>query len=98
MSGSPEASKSLHLLIIGRVQGVGYRAWVKWKAQELGLRGWARNLQSGNVEVVVEGPPAVVEQMIEACWTGPDWARVDEISIADAPPVQEPGFTILPTP
>ena len=98
MAETPEDHTTVHLLIIGRVQGVGYRAWADRKARELGLQGWVRNLRSGNVEAVVEGSPATVDQMIEACHNGPDWARVDEISISDAPPVQEPGFTILPTP
>lgn len=80
--------------ITGRVQGVGYRAWVEREARLRGLNGWVRNRQTGEVEAVFCGPEEVVGDMIEACRHGPDWARVEEIEIlSDAAPVVG-GFSV----
>ncbi|WP_283134192.1 acylphosphatase [Rhizohabitans arisaemae] len=49
----------------GRVQGVGFRWWVRARALELGLVGWASNLADGRVEVVAEGPRGACEQLLE---------------------------------
>jgi len=48
----------------GHVQGVGMRWWVRAQALELGLAGWARNLEDGRVEVVAEGPREAVEALL----------------------------------
>ena len=45
----------LHAIVSGRVQGVGFRYWVKEEAEALGLKGWVRNLRDGSVEVEAEG-------------------------------------------
>jgi acylphosphatase len=68
-----------HVLIHGRVQGVGYRAWVEDTAHELGLQGWVRNLRDGTVEAVFAGPGDAVAKMIEACRQGPYGAHVTGI-------------------
>jgi len=68
-----------HVLIHGRVQGVGYRAWVEDTARELGLQGWVRNLRDGAVEAVFAGPGDAVAKMIEACRQGPYGAHVTGI-------------------
>lgn len=54
----------LTALLSGRVQGVGYRYWIRDQARELGLRGSATNLRDGRVEVVVEGPRAECENLL----------------------------------
>lgn len=69
----------VHVTIRGRVQGVGYRAWCARTAEALGLRGWVRNRRGGAVEAVFAGPAARVEEMCEACRSGPAGARVDDI-------------------
>jgi acylphosphatase len=66
-----------HLIIRGRVQGVGYRAWTEHAALQRGLEGWVRNRADGAVEAVFAGPAMVVEGMLEACWRGPPGAQVD---------------------
>ena len=69
-----------HVTISGRVQGVGYRAWVEERATRLDLQGWVRNRRDGSVEAVFAGPESVVREMIEACRRGPVSARVDAIA------------------
>ena len=71
-----------HVIIHGRVQGVGYRAWTIAKAQSLGLTGWVRNRSDGTVEAVFCGARTNVNAMINACRNGPALARVDGIKTA----------------
>jgi acylphosphatase len=68
------------IVIRGRVQGVGYRAWVDCQARRLGLHGWVRNRRDGSVEAVFEGTEAIVASMIASCRQGPSSARVDDIA------------------
>ena len=66
-----------HMLVRGRVQGVGYRAFVEHEALRGGFEGWVRNRRDGSVEAVFKGEEAAVAAMIEACRRGPYSARVD---------------------
>jgi acylphosphatase len=68
-----------HVLIRGRVQGVGYRDFVQVAALDRGLEGWVRNRRDGSVEAVFAGPAASVAQMVDACRRGPPGARVDAL-------------------
>jgi acylphosphatase len=72
------------LVIHGRVQGVGYRAFVEEEAATFGLEGWVRNRRDGTVEVVVAGSPEAVDAMIAACRKGPFSARVDRVDVSHA--------------
>ena len=74
------------LRVSGRVQGVWYRGWAVGKATELGLAGWVRNITDGSVEVLVNGPKDQVDQMIEACRSGPPSASVDDVAITIVDP------------
>ncbi len=65
------------VMIRGRVQGVGYRAWAEVTALELGVEGWVRNRRDGSVEAVLAGSEEVVLTMIELCRDGPPGAQVD---------------------
>jgi acylphosphatase len=91
-----------HLIIRGRVQGVGYRAFVEDAALDHGLAGWVRNRRNGEVEAVFAGPAAAVAQVAEACRHGPRGALVDSVEERDA--TQEElalcggaRFAVLPT-
>jgi acylphosphatase len=92
-----------HVLIHGRVQGVGYRAWTEDMAQQLDLQGWVRNRRDGTVEAVFAGPGDAVAKMIEACRQGPYGAHVTGIDqrpgttedLAMRPVGEE--FSVLPT-
>ncbi|HEV7480483.1 MAG TPA: acylphosphatase [Roseiarcus sp.] len=75
-----------HVVIRGRVQGVGYRAWTQYTALDRGLDGWVRNRRDGSVEAVFAGAPEAVAAMIEACRRGPPGALVDELEERDGTP------------
>jgi acylphosphatase len=68
-----------HMIVHGRVQGIGYRAFVEHEALRRGIEGWVRNRRDGSVEAVFAGPPEKVDAMIEACRRGPYAARVDAL-------------------
>jgi len=91
------------LIVSGRVQGVGFRAWVEHQATERDLQGWVRNRRDGTVEAVVAGPPEAVSEMIAACHRGPWLAKVADVQIVDASErdlaLQRPAeqFSQLPT-
>jgi len=72
-----------HVVIHGRVQGVGYRAWAEYTALERGLQGWVRNRRDGAVEALFVGPAEAVAAMIELCKQGPLGSRVDTIDQRD---------------
>ena len=71
---APEGVR-LQVFVQGRVQGVGFRWWTRSQALELGLTGWACNLDDGRVEVVAEGPRKACEQLLARLPGGP--GRVD---------------------
>jgi acylphosphatase len=75
----------VHVNIYGKVQGVYYRQTAFQKAVELGLKGWVRNLENGNVEAVFEGDEPIVEKMLEWCKEGPVMARVTGMDITRQP-------------
>ena len=79
----------------GSVQGVGFRWWTRSRALELGLRGWARNLPDGRVEVLAQGDPAAVDRLLELLEEDPSTSsrpgRVDGVTAHRLPPVQVPG-------
>jgi acylphosphatase len=91
------------VVVRGRVQGVGYRAWTEDTAILNGLDGWVRNRRDGTVEAVFAGLVEAVEGMIDACRRGPDSARVDAVDVHDAGPSElamrggDDGFSVLPT-
>ncbi len=92
-----------HLLARGRVQGVGYRAFVAFAAQERGLAGWVRNRRDGTVEAVFSGEEELVDEAIGACREGPLAARVDALDVHQGAPdlldLRPAGelFAVLPT-
>jgi acylphosphatase len=89
--------RTLRLRISGRVQAVGYRAFVIEEARRLGLRGWVRNRRDGTVEASAAGAEEAVEQLVEACRRGPPAARVTEIAISEDAEYGGAGFEARPT-
>ncbi len=86
-----------HVRIRGRVQGVGFRAWVAQMADRLGLDGWVRNRRDGSVEAVFAGPPERVEAAVAACRQGPPLARVEDVEMLQTADDPGRGFLVLPT-
>ena len=72
---------AFHLVIRGRVQGVGYRDSMVYTAEAAGVVGWVRNTRDGDVEALVQGEPDAVERMIKWCRRGPPVARVAHVEI-----------------
>ena len=89
--------KTLSLRITGRVQGVGYRAWLAGQAEAAGLDGWVRNRRDGSVEALLSGLAEAVDRVAAACRHGPRMALVDRIQAVEAEPPDHPGFTQGPT-
>lgn len=95
--------RMVRLLIHGRVQGVGFRAYVEGEAEASGIEGWVRNRHDGSVEVVLAGDEGLVEGMIASLRRGPPVSRIDRIDISRAsehdlrqrPPGQK--FSVLRT-
>jgi acylphosphatase len=73
-----------HLIIHGRVQGVGYRDGMRREAQRLGVGGWVRNRHDGTVEAVVHGWPDDVNAMLDWTRHGPPGARVTRMDVSEA--------------
>jgi acylphosphatase len=90
-------ASAIRLRIAGRVQGVGYRAWVEREARLRGLRGWVRNRRDGSVEALVIGDDQAVEAMVAACRRGPRLAGVTDIERSPDTDDGRTGFDVLPT-
>ncbi|MFZ2067893.1 MAG: acylphosphatase [Xanthobacteraceae bacterium] len=76
----------VRVVIRGRVQGVGFRAWTEGIAAERELEGWVRNRRDGSVEAVFGGTQTAVLAMLELCRQGPPSARVDVLDRSDGRP------------
>jgi acylphosphatase len=75
--------RTLHVRISGRVQGVGFRWFVREEARRLGLSGWVANLPNGDVEVEAGGERSSLERLRSALQVGPSGARVTEVRDVD---------------
>lgn len=90
----------LHVLVRGRVQGVGFRWFVRQAARDLGLAGWVRNRPDGTVEVAAAGEPQALERLRETLREGPEGASVSAVDDVRDPLRDDSGdlcrpFTIL---
>ncbi|KAK9290031.1 hypothetical protein L1049_008194 [Liquidambar formosana] len=90
-SNPPQSSpsKTVRVVIKGRVQGVFYRDWTVENAKELGLKGWVRNRRDGSVEALFNGNPDSVQEMEQRCRRGPPSAVVTGLEIF--PSSNDPG-------
>ena len=77
--------KRVKITISGEVQGVFYRAFIKERAQEAGLTGYAKNIPGGKVEVIVEGHELKINKLIEYCRQGPVGAKVEKLETKTEP-------------
>jgi acylphosphatase len=92
--------KIVRLRISGRVQGVGFRAFVADEAESRELSGWVRNRGDGSVEASIAGEDEIVDEMVEICRRGPYGAHVENVAIEPASESDltgHSGFKILRT-
>ena len=73
--------KKIKAIVSGKVQGVGFRMYTRQKAQQLGVRGYVRNLANGDVEIVAIGAIEQVDALLQWAKSGPPSARVDNLEI-----------------
>lgn len=83
-----------HFRVSGRVQGVFYRASTQQQAMRLGLTGWVRNSEHGDVELIACGNAAQLEALEQWLWQGPPGARVTGVRRREAPFQSFEDFTI----
>ncbi len=88
---------AIRLVISGRVQGVGFRAFVERQALKRALRGWVRNRRDGTVEALLIGSDAALAEMEDDCRRGPRLSRVDRAERFLAEDDGSVGFRQLPT-
>ncbi len=88
---------AVRLVISGRVQGVGFRAFVERQARKQNVRGWVRNRRDGTVEALVIGEGHAVAEMEAACRRGPSMAVVTQLDRFDATDDGSGGFAARPT-
>ena len=88
---------TVHLEIVGKVQGVGFRWFVREAARRAGLAGWVRNHADGRVEIAASGSETAIAELVSAARTGPPGARVDrvaELPLAELDELPRP-FTVM---
>lgn len=88
---------AVRVVISGRVQGVGYRAWTVSTARRLGLSGWVRNRADGTVEAVFSGDEPAIQLMIDSCREGPMASMVADVIVASWNGEVAAGFIRLAT-
>ncbi|MFY9289534.1 MAG: acylphosphatase [Methylorubrum rhodinum] len=88
-------TKTIRVVISGRVQGVSYRAWTRKRALHHNVAGWVRNRPDRTVEALFSGSDEAVEALLAECRRGPLMARVDDIAVGEAEPFAGEGFEIL---
>ena len=92
-----------HVIIRGKVQGIGFRVWTERQALSRGLEGWVRNRRDGSVEALFAGPEASVKLMIAQLRKGAPLSKVDRIDEREADTLQLAAkrsadkFSLLPT-
>jgi|SRR3989304_6298633 len=86
--------KHLTVRIFGDVQGVGFRFWAKQCADELGIKGFARNEKDGSVCVEAEGESSALEEFVARCRKGPPFACVERVSTEEGALRGYEGFEI----
>lgn len=75
--------RRVRVVVTGDVQNVGFRSWVRHKAEHFRLKGWVKNNADGTVEAVFEGPDSQVGEMLDACSRGPPASYVEKVDVQD---------------
>ena len=75
--------KALRITVSGLVQGVGFRYYIYRQAKSLGLSGYAKNLPSGQVEIITTGDKGLVDELIKSARVGPPYASVSDVQLEE---------------
>lgn len=86
---NPTDPSRAHIWVTGRVQGVGFRAYVEYNAKQIGVNGWVRNVGYETVETIAEGTHEQIETFIFLIKTGPRAAHVEECRVEYETPAGE---------
>jgi acylphosphatase len=86
--------KTIRMIVKGKVQGVYYRASAKKSADQLGIKGWAKNLPDSSVEIIAVGSESALQKFTTWCWQGPPGASVKEVVTEVIPDEWFSGFRI----
>lgn len=88
-------TRRVKIIVTGKVQGVCFRAATQKQAEKLGVKGWVRNLATGEVEVNAVASISAIEQLINWCHKGPAFARVEKVAVTELPDMEQfVGFEI----
>ena len=88
MSSAEQDRGTRRYVVRGRVQGVGFRWFVEREARTLGIAGWVKNRMDGTVEVLATGSKEQLSQLHSRLRQGPRAARVDDVDVSEAQPVE----------
>ena len=87
--------KTVHMIVSGRVQAVGFRYSTKLLADQLKIAGWVKNNSDGTVEIVAQAPNSVLDQFISAVKASPSPSgRVNNVLISEIPEIDSNSFTV----
>jgi len=86
--------KTKIIRVYGRVQGVGYRAFTKRQAENLGINGLVKNLSDGSVYIEASGDEDNLQSFIKNCMEGPAWSHVNNVNIEESETKSHYGFQI----
>ncbi|OYT16798.1 MAG: acylphosphatase [Bacteroidetes bacterium 4572_77] len=82
--------KAIQIIVIGKVQGVGFRYYTQKRAQQYEVRGYVQNKADGSVYIEAEGKESDIKALADWCQRGPAWSRVKEVKVSEIP---EMGFS-----
>lgn len=89
-----EKGETLSIRVVGKVQGVSFRASAAAKARQLGIKGWVKNEQDGSVQIVATGTGLQLTSFTEWCKEGPTFARVQNVEVTQTAYSSFTDFTI----
>lgn len=93
-----DAKNRLHAWVLGKVQGVGFRYFVRQRAVELPISGWVRNLSDGRVELIAEGSRKDLEEFLAVVRQGPRGSQVSDVQVEWSDKDEGlQGFSVKPT-
>ncbi|MEQ8348302.1 MAG: acylphosphatase [Sneathiellaceae bacterium] len=90
-----QSVKTVRVVVQGRVQGVGYRDWIRNLAVDRQLTGWVRNNRNGDVELLLHGNAAQVDLVVRELWIGPSSSAVSQVRVEPSLPFDEGGAVDL---